>query len=315
MVHRWLLFILLLSNGCEQIVKISYWTLIQCSFFLTKSSFSVKVWRDRSSLCCFQSCWTNCENSCWTCEFNVDLQTKFSFSFLNGCDCVIFFVSFLFCCCSTCWVVKNGWDRSSLQLLRKVLNKLLKILVEHGSDVDLQDQSFDFHFDFSFFVFSHFFILFLSHFLTISVVKGWRDRSSLCCLGLFWTNVWKLFLNMDPMGSSSNLSFLFLFVDFHLTFFVLLFFFVNKFFLLRMERPLFTYAAEKGSEQIVKILIEHRSNINIQTKVFIFFFFFLKLFLLELLICCNSWIEMGWRIGEGEEGERSGFFLNFFILC
>ena len=37
-------------------------------------------------------------------------------------------------------------------------------------------------------------------------------------------------------------------------------------------------AADKGFEQIVKILVEHGSDVHLQTSVFIFFFFLFSLF-------------------------------------
>ena len=44
--------------------------------------------------------------------------------------------------------------------------------------------------------------------------------------------------------------------------------------------------AHKGFEQIVKILLEHGSNVNLQDQVFIFFFFFLLFFTFFYLFCC-----------------------------
>ena len=44
-------------------------------------------------------------------------------------------------------------------------------------------------------------------------------------------------------------------------------------------------AAWKGSEQIVKILIEHGSNVNLQNKVFIFIFIFSFLYFVVVVDC------------------------------
>ena len=54
-------------------------------------------------------------------------------------------------------------------------------------------------------------------------------------------------------------------------FFVLFF---NNFFLLKDGWSALHIAAWNGFEEIVKILVEHGSNVDLQTKVFIFFFFF-----------------------------------------
>ena len=42
-------------------------------------------------------------------------------------------------------------------------------------------------------------------------------------------------------------------------------------------------AAEEGFEQIVKILIEHHANVNLQNQVFSFFFFFFDIFFFSFL--------------------------------
>ena len=55
-------------------------------------------------------------------------------------------------------------------------------------------------------------------------------------------------------------------------------FFKTTFFLLKDGWTALQGAVEKGFEQIVKILVEHGSNVHLQTKVFIFFFFFDFLF-------------------------------------
>ena len=57
-------------------------------------------------------------------------------------------------------------------------------------------------------------------------------------------------------------------------FILFLFLFLTTFFLLKRGDTALHTAAWKGFEQIVKILVEHGSNINIQNEVFIFFLFF-----------------------------------------
>ena len=67
--------------------------------------------------------------------------------------------------------------------------------------------------------------------------------------------------------------------------------FLTTFFLLKTGWTALHYAAERGFEQIVKILVEHRSNINIQTKVFIFFFFFFATVELCWIVIGGGWWE------------------------
>ena len=94
--------------------------------------------------------------------------------------------------------------------------------------------------------------------------------------------------------------------------------FLTTFFLLKYGGTALHLAAEEGFEQIVKILIEHRSNINIQNKVFIFFFFFFNIFYcntVDLLDCGGG----GWEWGVGG-GVWSVFFLKktyflFLFFC
>ena len=73
----------------------------------------------------------------------------------------------------------------------------------------------------------------------------------------------------------------------------------TTFFLLKYGKTALHIAAWEGFEEIVKILIEHRSNINIQDKVLIFFFFFsFNVFLLEQLRfvgLCDGWWVVGMR--------------------
>ena len=114
--------------------------------------------------------------------------------------------------------------------------QIVKILVEHGANVHPQDPVLIFIF--ISFVFSDFICCCGVHFGLFHVDSEWF----LCCV-------------------------IFDFV------FVL---FLTTFFLLKDGWTALHHAAWRGFEQIVKILVEHRSNINIQTKVFIFFFFFFK---------------------------------------
>ena len=91
-----------------------------------------------------------------------------------------------------------------------------------------------------------------------------------------------------------------------------LFFFLTTFFLLKNGWTALHYAADRGFEQIVKILVEHRSNINIQTKVFIFFFF------LKIFFCCNSWDLLncdGWVEWFGVVFFFETFFFLIFFYC
>ena len=61
-----------------------------------------------------------------------------------------------------------------------------------------------------------------------------------------------------------------------------------------MTAPLH-YAAERGHEEIVKILVEHGSNMDFQDRVLIFFFF-------SFLLC------------YGFDVLFYSFFFNFFLL-
>ena len=76
------------------------------------------------------------------------------------------------------------------------------------------------------------------------------------------------------------LFFCFLFLFLFLFFYFLIFFF---FFYQKNGRTPLSIAAERGFEEVVKILIEYGSNIDLQDKVFIFFFF---LSIFSFFICC-----------------------------
>ena len=80
---------------------------------------------------------------------------------------------------------------------------------------------------------------------------------------------------------------------------------LTTFFLLKYGMTALHYAAWKGFEQIVEILVEHGSNVERKTKVFIFF-------LICELLDCGGWGKWG-RI----EGVGVVFFLklSFLFLC
>ena len=67
--------------------------------------------------------------------------------------------------------------------------------------------------------------------------------------------------------------------------FVFIFFLTQLFFLFKNEDTALHIAALSGSEQIVKILLEHGSNVHLQDKVLIFFFF--VFFLISLFVYCG----------------------------
>ena len=116
--------------------------------------------------------------------------------------------------------------------------QIVKILIEHGSNVHLLTEVFIFFLIFIFisFVFSHFLILLLwVHCWLFHVV----DCEWLCCV----------------------------------IFILFLFFFLTTFFLLKRGMTALHFAAFRGFKEIVKILIEHGSNVDFQRNVLIFFFF------------------------------------------
>ena len=125
-------------------------------------------------------------------------------------------------------MLKYGWTA----LHRAALNgseQIVKILVEHGSNVHLQTSVLIiFLFLFLFFLLSLFVVV--VHSLLFHVDCEW-----LCCV----------------------------------IFILFLFFFNNFFLLLKNGKTALHFAASRGFEQIVEILIEHGSNVNLQDKVFI----------------------------------------------
>ena len=97
---------------------------------------------------------------------------------------------------------------------------------------------------------------------------------------------------MDPMLIFKTK---FLIFFFFLIFLFLLFCsFFNNFFLLKDGETALYLAADKGFEQIVKILVEHGSNLDLQINVFDFFFFDFdySLFFLIFICCCGLIVDL-----------------------
>ena len=85
-------------------------------------------------------------------------------------------------------------------------------------------------------------------------------------------------------------------------------FFKDSFFFFDIFFPKFGWtplhrAAEEGFEQIVKILIEHRANVNLQNQVFSFFFFFF--FFVCGINICGGVLNFFFSL----------FFFFFFFCC
>ena len=54
--------------------------------------------------------------------------------------------------------------------------------------------------------------------------------------------------------------------------------FLKNFFFVQFGATALHFAAEKGFEEVVKILIKHEASIDLQDEVLIFFFIFFTLF-------------------------------------
>ena len=140
---------------------------------------------------------------------------------------VVIFI--LFCCFfNNFFLLKDGWTALHIAA-GNGFEQIVKILIEHGSNVNLQTKVFIFLF-FSFF----FFFCCYDSLLVVS-----------CCCEWLGCVIFDLF-----------------------------YLFFNNFFLLKYGWTALHSAAEKGFEQIVKILIEHGSNVNLQEASVFFFFFF-----------------------------------------
>ena len=149
---------------------------------------------------------------------------------MNG--CVVIFILFLFFFFNNFFLLKYGWTALYTAAV-KGFEQIVKFLVEHGSNVDLQTKVFIFFFFLIsfFFVFSHFFI---------------------CCCGF--------------IVGSFHVDCEWVCCDIYLVFILFLT-------MLKDEQAALHTAADNGFEQIVKILIEHGSNVDLQNLVLIFFFF------------------------------------------
>ena len=160
------------------------------------------------------------------------------------CEMVVLIVrfNFIFILFLTTFFLLKGGKTALHAAAYRGSEQIVKILLEHGSNVHLQDTVFIFFFDFDFL-----FLCFFSFFLFV-VVCGVH------CWGLFQVDCEMVVLIVIYLILNSFLK--------------------TTFFLLKYGWTALHFAALRGFEQTVKILIEHRSNINIQNKVLIFFFFF-----------------------------------------
>ena len=118
-------------------------------------------------------------------------------------------------------MLKDGWTALHFAA-REGFEQIVKFLVEHGSNVDLQTK-----------VFIFLFLIFIF----------------LCFFSFLYLLLWVHYLCVVVL-------------------------FLNNFLLLKYGRTALHLAAPKGFEQIVKILVEHGSNVDLQDQVFIFFFWF-----------------------------------------
>ena len=176
---------------------------------------------------------------------------------VNG--CVVIFICFYSFFLLTFFLLKDGVTALHIAAWNG-FEQIVKILIEHGSNVGLQTKvliffSFGFHF--------HFFVFLISNFVVVG--------SLLVVSCLLW-----MIVLCDIYFIFNN--------------------FFNILFLLKDGETALHFATWKGFEQIVKILVEHGSNIDIQTKVLIFFFFFffdfdLNFFVFShFFICCCGFI-------------------------
>ena len=153
---------------------------------------------------------------------------------------------FRFCFCSffltAFFLLKYGITALHIAA-EKGFEQIVKILVEHGSNLHLQEQVLIFFFFWFWFWFFVFFLI--SLFVDCDFIVGFVS----CWL---WMVVCYLIL--------------------------FLFFFLTTFFLLKNGWTALHLAVFKGSEQIVKILVEHGANVHLQDSVFWFWFWFLCFF-------------------------------------
>ena len=139
---------------------------------------------------------------------------------------------------------------------------------------------------FSFFIFLFFFFLFLFFFVFFShfFICG-------CVVGSF---VGCFMLLLIVNGCVFVCYLFYLFFSQLLFLFPSLLFVVTTFFLLKDGRAALHIAARNGFEKVVKILVEHGSNVLLQDTVLIFPFFdfcvsfslFFLIFLFVVVVCC-----------------------------
>ena len=131
----------------------------------------------------------------------------------------------------------------------KGFEQIVKILVEHGANVDLQDT------------------------VLILIFISFVFSDFICWV---WVHYWLFHVDSEWLGC---------------VIFILFFFFLTTFFLLKYGMTALHRAAGLGFEQIVKILVEHGSNLDLQTSVLIFIFiiflFFSHFF---VVLCCVIFI-------------------------
>ena len=138
-------------------------------------------------------------------------------------------------------------------LLIMVLNKLLKFLLNMDLMLIFKTKfSFSFFFSFSFYFFCFFSFFFI------------------CCCGFIVG--FMLIVNCCVV--------IYIYIVFIL--------FLTTFFLLKSGWTALHNAAWKGFEQIAKILVEHGSNVDLQTSEVLIFIFISFVFSLFLNFCCGS---------------------------
>ena len=160
------------------------------------------------------------------CQFEEKVQTFFFLLYFSP----TFFVSFK----NVSFLLKDG-ATALHKAAEKGFEEIMKILLEHGANPDLQDKVLIFLF------------VFFGLVVSCDGEEEWDES--------IYFDKEKLFFN-------------------------------NSFFL-KGGRVALRFAAEKGFKEIVKILLEHGANTNLQDQVLILFFFFYLL--LSKIFGCVWW--------------------------